>query len=104
VRWWRRRRGRRAVGYPRVRFEVVGDSLVPREWAAAGRAGSLEWSAHLERTGERVDWSLEVAGTITGSDLRTGHAANQYAAADQCKAALRGIIDDHNAFTDVTSG
>jgi hypothetical protein len=103
MRWWRRRRGRRAVGYPRVRFEVVGDSLVPREWAAAGRAGPLEWSAHLERSGEAVFWSLDVAGTLTGTELRTGRAANQYAAADECKAALRGIIDDHNAFTDVTS-
>ena len=82
----------------------MGDSLVPREWAAAGRAGPLEWSAHLERSGEGVDWSLDVAGTLTGRDLRAGRAANQYAAADQCKAALRGIIDDHNAFTDVTSG
>ena len=82
----------------------MGDSLVPREWAAAGRAGPLEWSAHLERSGDGVDWSLDVAGTFTGSELRTGRAANQYTAADQCKAALRGIIDDHNAFTDVTSG
>lgn len=92
------------MAYPRVRFEVAGDSLVAREWAAAGRAGPLEWSARLERSGEAVDWSLVVAGTLTGTELREGRAANQYAAADQCKAALRGIIDDHNAFTDVTSG
>jgi hypothetical protein len=104
MRWWRRRRGRRAVGYPRVRFDVAGESLVPREWAAAGRVGPLEWSAHLERSGEGVVWSLDVAGTLTGTEVRSGRAANQYAAADQCKAALRGIIDDHNAFTDVTSG
>ena len=82
----------------------MGDSLVPREWSAAGQAGPLEWSARLERSGEGVDWSLEVAGTLTGTELRTGRAANQYAAADTCKAALRDIIDDHNAFTDVTSG
>jgi hypothetical protein len=104
MRWWRRKRGRRTVGYPRVRFDVVGDSLVPREWAAAGRVGPLEWSAHLERSGEGVVWSLDVAGTLTGTEVRSGRAANQYAAADQCKAALRGIIDDHNAFTDVTGG
>jgi hypothetical protein len=82
----------------------VGDSLVPREWAAAGRAGPLEWSAHLERSGEGVEWSLDVAGTLTGVELRSGRAANQYAAADECKAALRGVIDDHNAFRDVTRG
>jgi hypothetical protein len=104
VTWWRRRKSRRAVGYPRVRFEVAGDSLVPREWVAAGRAGPLEWHARLERSGDGVDWSLEVAGTLTGAEVRTGRAANQYAAGDECKAALRGIIDDHNAFTDVTSG
>src|SRR5688500_11486156 len=104
MRWWRRRRGRRAVGYPRVRFDVVGDSLVPREWAAAGRVGPLEWSAHLERSGAGVGWSLDVAGTLTGTEVGSGGAANQYAAAAQCKAARRGIIDDHNASTDVTSG
>lgn len=82
----------------------MGDSIVPREWAAAGRAGPLEWSAHLERSGESVVWSLDVAGTLTGAELRTGRAANQYAAADECKAALRGVIDDHNAFRDVTRG
>ena len=101
MRWWRRRRGLRKVGYPRVRFEVVGDSLVPREWGAAGRAGPLEWSARLERVGDGVAWSLDVAGTLIGTEIRSGRAANQYAAADVCKAALRGLIDEHNAFLDV---
>ncbi|HYO45584.1 MAG TPA: hypothetical protein VEY33_02720 [Gemmatimonadota bacterium] len=103
MRWWRRRRGRRQVGYPRVRFQVVGDTLVPREWAAAGHAGPLEWSAHLERTADGVAWALDVAGTLIGPELRSGRAANQYAAADECKAALRGIIDEHNAFADAAS-
>jgi hypothetical protein len=101
VRWWRRRRGPRKVGYPRVRFEVVGDSLVPREWAAVGRAGPLDWSARLERIGDVVAWSLDVAGTLIGTEVRSGRAANQYAAADECKTALRGLIDEHNAFLDV---
>jgi hypothetical protein len=74
---------------------------VPREWAAAGRAGPLEWSARLERVGDGVGWSLDVAGTLIGTELRSGRAANQYAAADECKAALRGLIDEHNAFLDV---
>lgn len=101
MRWWRRRRGPRAVGYPRARFEAVGDTVVPREWTAAGRAGPLEWSATLERAGDEVAWSLEVAGTLTGKEIRSGRAANQYAAADECKAALRGVIDEHNALLDV---
>ena len=77
---------------------------MPREWAAVGRVGPLEWSARLERAGDAVDWSLEVAGTLTGTERRSGTAANQYAAADECKAALRGVIDDHNAFADVAGG
>jgi hypothetical protein len=101
VRWWRRRRGPRKVGYPRVRFEVVGDTVVPREWVAAGRAGPLEWSARLERVGDGVAWSLDVAGTVIGPEIRSGRAANQYAAGDECKAALRGLIDEHNALLDV---
>lgn len=104
MRWWRWKRGRRKVGYPRVHFDVVGDTLVPREWAAAGRAGPLEWTARLERAGESVDWSLEVAGTLTGTERRSGQAANQYAAADECKACLREVIDEHNAFADVAGG
>lgn len=104
MRWWRRRRGRRKVGYPRVRFDVVGDTLVPREWAAVGHAGPLEWSARLERVGEAVAWYLDVAGTLIGTDRRSGRAANQYAAADECKVALRGIIDEHNAFADTADG
>ena len=77
---------------------------MPREWAAVGCVGPLEWSARLERAGDAVDWSLEVAGTLTGTERRSGTAANQYAAADECKAALRGVIDDHNAFADVAGG
>jgi len=102
--WWRWRRGRRKVGYPRVRFEVAGDLLVPRAWAAAGRTGPLEWSGLLERMSEGVSWSLEVAGTLTGTERRSGTAANQYAAADECKSALRAVIDDHNALSDVPGG
>jgi hypothetical protein len=103
VRWWpRRRRGK--VGYPRVHFEVTGDPLVPRAWASAGRAGPLEWSARLERGPAGVDWSLEVSGTLTGTERRSGVGVNQYAAVDQCKAALRDVIDDHNAFSDVAGG
>lgn len=77
---------------------------MPREWAAAGRAGPLEWSARLERAGEGVAWSLAVAGTLTGAEHRSGRAANQYAAADECKAAMREVIDEHNAFGDVAGG
>lgn len=104
MRGWRRRRRRRTVGYPAVRFDVVGDPLVPREWASAGRAGPLEWSARLERVPEGVGWSLEVAGTLTGTEQRSGVGLNQYAAGDECKAALRGLIDDHNAFSEVAGG
>lgn len=80
---------------------MVGDTLVPREWAAAWLGGQLEWSARLERADDAVAWSLEVTGTLTGTERRSGRAANQYAAADECKAALRKVIDDHNAFADV---
>jgi hypothetical protein len=104
VRWWRRKRGRRGIGYPGVRFDVIGDSIVPREWGAAGQAGPLAWTARLERSGEGVDWSLAVAGTLTGEERRSGRAANPYAAGDACKAALREVIDEHNAFSDVAGG
>ena len=102
LKWWRRRRGRPKVGYPRVRFDVIGDSVVPREWGAAGRAGPLEWTARLERSGDGVAWSLSVTGTVTGAERRSGRAANPYAAGDECKAALREVIDEHNALVDVT--
>ena len=104
MKWWRRRRRGRKVGYPSVRFDVVGDPLVPREWAAAGRAGPLEWSARLERVPEGVSWSVEVAGTLTGTERRTGVGVNTYSAGDACKAALRSLIDDHNAFSGVAGG
>lgn len=104
MRWWRRRKGRRKVGYPRVHFDVVGDPLIPRAWASAGRAGPLEWSARLERVPGGVSWSLEVAGTLTGTEKRSGVGVNQYAAVDECKAALRGVIDDHNTFANVARG
>jgi hypothetical protein len=102
VKWWRGKRGRRKVGYPRVRFDVIGDTVVPREWGAAGHAGPLEWAARLERSGEGVSWSLSVTGTLTGAERRSGRAANPYAAGDECKAALREVIDEHNALADVT--
>ena len=102
MRWWRPKRGRRQVGYPRVRFDVIGDSVVPREWGAVGRAGPLEWTARLERSGEEVAWTLSVKGTLTGVERRSGRAANPYAAGDECKAALREVIDEHNALSDVT--
>jgi hypothetical protein len=102
VKWWRRRGGRRKVGYPRVRFDVIGDSVVPREWGAAGHAGPLEWTARLERAGEGVGWTLTVTGTLTGAERRSGRAANPYAAGDECKAALREVIDEHNAYADVS--
>ena len=102
LRWWRRKRGPRKVGYPRVRFDVIGGSVVPREWGAAGHAGPLEWTASLERSGDGVAWSLAVTGTLTGAERRSGRAANPYAAGDECKAALREVIDEHNAFVDVT--
>lgn len=102
LKWWRRRRGRPKVGYPQVRFDVIGDSVVPREWGAAGRAGPLEWTARLERSGDGVAWSLSVTGTVTGAERRSGRAANPYAAGDECKAALREVIDEHNALVDVT--
>ena len=100
--WWRRRRGRSKVGHPRVRFDVIGDSVVPREWGAAGRAGPLEWTARLERSGDGVAWSLAVTGTVIGAERRSGRAANPYAAGDECKAALHEVIDEHNALADVT--
>jgi hypothetical protein len=62
------------------------------------------WSGRLERAGDAVDWSLEVGGTVTGTERRSGSAANQYAAADECKAALRAVIDEHNAFADIAGG
>ena len=74
---------------------------MPRSWAAAGRTGPLDWSARLERVPEGVNWSLEVTGTFTGTERRSGVALNQYAAVDECKASLRGVIDDHNTFADV---
>jgi hypothetical protein len=87
-----------------VRFDVLDDTLVPREWRAAGNAGPLAWSGRLERAGDAVDWSLEVSGTLIGTERRSGSAANQYAAADECKAALRAVIDEHNAFADIAGG
>lgn len=51
-----------------------------------------------------VSWSLEVAGTLTGTEKRSGVGVNQYAAVDECKAALRGVIDDHNTFANVARG
>ena len=102
LKWWRRKRGRPRVGYPRVRFDVIGDSVVPREWGAAGSAGPLEWTTRLERSGDGVAWSLAVTGTVTGAERRSGRAANPYAAGDECKAALHEVIDEHNALADVT--
>ena len=99
MKWWPWHRGAPRIGYPRVRFDVVGDSVVPREWGAAGHAGPLEWSARLERSGDGVEWSLAVNGTVTGTERRTGRAANPYAAGDECKAALRDVIDEHNALS-----
>ena len=83
---------------------MVGDPLVPRAWASAGRVGPLEWSARLERVSGGVSWSLEVAGALTGTERRSGVGANQYAAVDECKVALRDVIDDHNAFANVARG
>lgn len=41
--------------------------------------------------------------TVTGDALtpRAWVSAGTYAAVDECNAALRGVIDDHNAFSDV---
>jgi hypothetical protein len=43
-----------------------------------------------------------VTGTLTGAERRSGRAANPYAAGDECKAALRDVIDEHNALADGT--
>lgn len=94
MRWWRRRREAR---YDGIRFEVVGGSLEPREWAAAGEAGPLQWSATMSRSAEDVSWRLHVRGLVTGDETRSGSAANAYAAADQCRHALREVIASFNA-------
>lgn len=97
MRWWRKRRRARYRG---IRFEEEGDTLVPRAWTAAGVAGPLTWRARMERAGEGVEWRLTIEGTLTGPDTHRGTAANAYAAGDECRAALRRAIEEHNALED----
>lgn len=100
LRWWRRRRKKKRVGHPDVRFEVVGEATVARAWKAAGEAGPLRWSARMRREADEVAWRVEVEGVLTGTAIREGAAANAYAAGDECRAALRRIVDEYNALRD----
>jgi len=102
MRWWRRWRQRKKVRYPELRFRVVGEAMVAREWEAGEATGPLEWSARMQRDSDRVVWTLRVDGVLTGTETREGEAANAYAAADQCRAAARRIVDDYNTFREAT--
>jgi hypothetical protein len=48
-----------------------------------------------------VAWELSVQGTLTGTHIASGTAADAYSAQDHCRAALRKIIDEHNEFADI---
>lgn len=100
MRWFSRRSSRRAR-YSGLDFDRVGDPETSRRWSAAGASGPLTWTAWLARLPEGVRWSLTVEGTLTGEHAFEGRAANPYAAATECRSALRGVIDDHNEFVDV---
>lgn len=86
------------MAYPDVVFAVVGDSATPRRWRSTGQTGPLRWRAEIRLESEAAAWTLQVDGTLTGSDTLRGTAPNAYSAGDACRAALRGVIDDHNRF------
>jgi len=98
MRWWHRWKRPKEVAYPELRFRVVGEATVAREWEAGEATGPLEWSARMQKESDRVTWTLRVDGVLTGTERRAGEAANAYAAGDQCRAAARRIVDDYNAF------
>ena len=100
MRWWRRRKGKRAR-YEGLEFGEVGHASPPRAWVARGRSGPLSWEARAERESDGVAWELSVQGTLTGTQVVAGTAADAYAAQDHCRAALRKIIDEHNEFADI---
>lgn len=97
MRWWPKKR----VKVPRVHFDRVGGTLAAREWRAAGKSGPLKWEASIRKGDDGVTWFVRVEGTLTGVEEQNGEAQNFYTGTEACRAALKRIIEDHNAFGDV---